>query len=1510
MREKGLKISKSFLSMIFIFLLTLVLVACGDKNRDKVKEVLEKIETEAIVFAQGDTKDSVKGDITLKTELDGVTITWTSSKTDVIANDGKVTRPDANTSVALTAKLTLGQAEATVDVLLTVIKKDPVVQEDKLAPVFQGLVGGKLPAINHLKGETVDFLDGVRALDNVDGFDVEIKVLSFGTYTKDTVGVHEITYEATDKAGNKSTVKREVTVIATLEAIINAAFLNDDFVEFIYNDTDAFDNSGTYGAKFRQQDILHVMSKEFFFEQLDEHSPEYPANDGLVLFPYGSMFIVDAEFNIVHVRIQSGVYLQLDEDGVLVHTDVIWNTGVAGGNMFFGLYEDELEDPEGFVVPDGGYVVFGSPLDPQKTRIFINKNLFSSEYVGGVMYATNRDVTEEQFKEIEFRLVEDYKVVIPLPAPLPTPVLTLDRHALTWAPVANAIGYRLFVNGELYNTEELITATSFNLNDLEVEVSETPYEITVQAVTKDMFKWSDSLISEIIEYQKRVLVTLPAPVVTVDAENPYLITWEALEGADSYRVYVEVAGAAKLLETTTETSLNVYDDVYNGQNLYYVIAVGDAEHTDSIASNKVAVNMTRVEYMIIEGFIYPVVQTTAQDYFARRNATDATKPGNYLYLITDIHSVKDLLGTGIYTEAYSSVVLLDENGLPKVIRNILVNEYRVADGWVSGTDTEYKDNGAQLPGLGTYVAEGDMLLIGKNGITVDYIFEGVTKQAAARDAVAYHFINKWDNYPTTPASGTAVGWRATVAELNEISAEPGAEFEIVQALDLPDAPAIEIDENGVITWDAIDNVTNYEVLADGVVIATVEATTYDISTFEFPGVPKDLENGYVVTVRAIDDTSFLRSEDSNEVFFLPEIKKVKLATPVITVDDDADTLTWDAVEGATSYKVFMFLNATTVIELAEVTTNEIDLLEFSLFTQGYSKYRVIAYGNPEETVESEISETVEATTPYTFHKLFTANAEVEFVKVDASVYFAKRNETTATYKLPNALFLLENINALKDGIGSTYTETYSALVLFDENNVPKVVRSITPYEFRTSVGWVTGAGNTQYTSNGAQLAGLGQYIEEGDKLLIGKNEYKANVVVNGVEGIADAREAVAYIFVAPYDTFPTATVSPQGWRGAVGTYVDPTAVLFGFEPIEMPDAPVVEITEAGVLSWDEVESAVGYEIYADGVLIHTLTELEYDLADYEFEVYPANLETGYVVVVKSINDSGVKSANSNVVNYKPEINITQLDTPVVTADGTTLTWESIENATSYKVYANLNTTVSIELAEVTTNALELTEYSLITQGLVKYSVEAHGNESLYITSEKSEMIEVTTPYIKHTFTSGDLAAEYIQIDAVYFFARRNETTVFALPKDVFYVIENVYDIKEKLGGGIYTEANGMIVVLDNELNVKNVRNVVGDYEWSEGVWATGAVSNSQMTGFADKLTEGDIMLIGRNAANVVEIEHNGEAKTANSRDVLAYVFVKQWATFPATGGEGWRDNSSTFIDPSTVVFTLSTSQSV
>ncbi len=195
------------------------------------------------------------------------------------------------------------------------------------------------------------------------------------------------------------------------------------------------------------------------------------------------------------------------------------------------------------------------------------------------------------------------------------------------------------------------------------------------------------------------------------------------------------------------------------------------------------------------------------------------------------------------------------------------------------------------------------------------------------------------------------------------------------------------------------------------------------------------------------------------------------------------------------------------------------------------------------------------------------------------------------------------------------------------------------------------------------------------------------------------------------------------------------------------------------------------------------------------------------------------------------------------------------------------------------------------------------------------MIEVTTPYIKHTFTSGDLTAEYIQIDAVYFFARRNETTVFALPKDVFYLVENIYEVKDVLNTGLYIEANGMIVILDSNNQVKNVRTIVGNFEWFNGAWAIGTASGTQMKDLADKLADGDKMLLGRFAAGSVKGTLDGEAITANSRDVLAYVFMITWIQFPETvpsgATYGWRNtNPENFIDPSTVVFTLSTSQSV
>ncbi len=80
-----------------------------------------------IGYAGTDSATSVTQALTLPTTGDnGTTITWVSSDTTVIANDGAVTRPAADATVTLTATITKNEASDTKTFTLTVIKKDQV----------------------------------------------------------------------------------------------------------------------------------------------------------------------------------------------------------------------------------------------------------------------------------------------------------------------------------------------------------------------------------------------------------------------------------------------------------------------------------------------------------------------------------------------------------------------------------------------------------------------------------------------------------------------------------------------------------------------------------------------------------------------------------------------------------------------------------------------------------------------------------------------------------------------------------------------------------------------------------------------------------------------------------------------------------------------------------------------------------------------------------------------------------------------------------------------------------------------------------------------------------------------------------------------------------------------------------------------------------------------------------------------------------------------------------------
>ncbi len=78
------------------------------------------------------------------------------------------------------------------------------------------------------------------------------------------------------------------------------------------------------------------------------------------------------------------------------------------------------------------------------------------------------------------------------------------------------------------------------------------------------------------------------------------------------------------------------------------------------------------------------------------------------------------------------------------------------------------------------------------------------------------------------------------------------------------------------------------------------------------------------------------------------------------------------------------------------------------------------------------------------------------------------------------------------------------------------------------------------------------------------------------------------------------------------------------------------------------------------------------------------------------------------------------------------------------------------------------------------------------------------------------------------------------------------------------------------------------------------MKSAQLVNLNNYVTEGDMLLIGKNALNV-SFYLGGVQKQIAAREFMAYHFVKEWDSFPAVApdGEGWRASMNTFKDSST-----------
>ena len=164
----------------------------------------------------------------------------------------------------------------------------------------------------------------------------------------------------------------------------------------------------------------------------------------------------------------------------------------------------------------------------------------------------------------------------PRPDKLGTPAITVFGLTVSWQAIENARGYEIFVDGVSAGVQ---TETSYTLNPQEYKT----YSVQVKAVSD-----TDDYVDSDLSFAVKITVEpkqLKVPVVSVDG---LVFSWQAIENASGYEIFVDGVSAG----VQTETSYTLNPQEYKTYSVQ-VKAVSDAD--DYIDSDLSVATIVTVE---------------------------------------------------------------------------------------------------------------------------------------------------------------------------------------------------------------------------------------------------------------------------------------------------------------------------------------------------------------------------------------------------------------------------------------------------------------------------------------------------------------------------------------------------------------------------------------------------------------------------------------------------------------------------------------------------------------------------------------------------------------------------------------------------------------------------------------------------------------------------------------------------------------------------------------------------
>jgi len=184
--------------------------------------------------------------------------------------------------------------------------------------------------------------------------------------------------------------------------------------------------------------------------------------------------------------------------------------------------------------------------------------------------STDQGVTKAYVYYFELKINEPFTV-----QQLCTPQVNYSSTTIYWDSINNASAYQLYIDDILYDTIQQDGSYTYSYNLLNVFPEDGMHKISVVAISdSEMFTPSQACT---IDYNHIIPVKLTTPVVNL---NDTLLTWYAVENANSYEIYNDT----QLLAITSDTSINL--DIYISAGGTYTIGVkAISDNSKYIASN-------------------------------------------------------------------------------------------------------------------------------------------------------------------------------------------------------------------------------------------------------------------------------------------------------------------------------------------------------------------------------------------------------------------------------------------------------------------------------------------------------------------------------------------------------------------------------------------------------------------------------------------------------------------------------------------------------------------------------------------------------------------------------------------------------------------------------------------------------------------------------------------------------------------------------------------------------------